>query len=61
MLALETFSQLFASQHQITDDVSEGVRYQMNFEKKGGLDILEEIQKEPNQEVVSPLEIVAMD
>ena len=43
LLALETFNHLFASEHQLSDDMTEGLRYQMNFEKKGGLDSLEEL------------------
>ena len=50
-LALQTFSKLFESHHQISDEMTEGLRYLMNFENKGGCDILEELQTEPNEQI----------
>ena len=51
ILALSTFDKLLGSKHRITEGMTEGLRYQMNFEKQGGLDVLEEFSKEPNQQI----------
>ena len=43
ILALSTFNEMFSIEHHLTEDMTEGLRYQISFEKNGGLDFLEEL------------------